>query len=729
MIDFPVLATSTPKGYGIRELLSIVARRKLVILIPTVMMLSIACVVATTTPLRYTAEANLALDARKVQVVEIGEVVSRLPQESAALRTELDIIGARSLVEHVVARLDLASDPDILRQAGGHDTMWQRLVGFIQSQIAEVSPIIGGLAPVSQSKSEAPPSKSDVINWLLGNLKVSNDGRSFTIVVSFTSEDRDQSARIANAIAETYLDDQVKMKVAATTKANEWLGERVVTTLQRLQAAEAAVDEFRRTSGQVEAKGGNLAAQRLSELNSQLGSARLERLRAEAKFQAARERQTKVDALVSPSILELRRELADLNVRIAEARNSTGFVQRIGLRDWEQRATALQRQIDIEGLRVLASLSSEVDAARRTEAGLAETVQRLAAQSETNLRLNQLQREADANRSIYETFLTRYKQTIEQQGLATPDARLVSPADPSGATVSPKKLPILIIGGMGGLAVGIAFAFLRENLDPRVRQRWKVEEKTGIPVFGMLPRVSRLRRLEPQDYLLKAPRSPFSTALRHMHVALRLPSLPNQKRVFLFTSAQAGEGKTSFCISLARSLAASSGMRVLAIDVDSHRPRLASGFGGRTTPNFGDLAESRLRLGDVVQVDAKSSAHFIAAARDLNSILYSDRLLDLITEARLAYDVVILDTPPILAEPDAALVARFADASFLVVRWGRTSWEMMTSALGFLKLCAINVDGVVMSHVAIRDTYYSQVTAKNPALAAFPSRLHVAARE
>jgi uncharacterized protein involved in exopolysaccharide biosynthesis len=497
---------------------------------------------------------------------------TRLPQESAALRTELDIIGARSLAEHVVDNLDLASDPSILHQAGGHDSAWQRIAEFIQSKVAKITDVIGGLTPVSQHNSGPSLSKSDVVNWLLGNLKVSNDGRSFTIVVSFASADREQSARIANAIAETYLDDQVKMKVAATTKANKWLGERLVTTLRELQAAEAAVDEFRRTSGQVEAKGGNLAAQHLSELNSQLGNARLERVRAEAKLQAARERDTRVDALASPSVLELRKELADLKVRIAEARNGTGFVQRMGLFDWEQRAVALQRQIDVEINRVLAGLSSEVDAARKTETGLAGAVQRLAAQSETNLRLNQLQREADANRAIYETFLTRYKQTIEQQGLATPDARLVSPADPSGATVSPKKLPILIIGVIGGLAVGIALAFLRENLDPRVRQRWKVEEKTGILVFGMLPRMSWWRRLEPQDYLLEAPRSPFSTALRHMHVALRLPGSLDRKQVLLFTSAQAGEGKTSFCISLARSLATSSGMRVLAIDVDSHRP-------------------------------------------------------------------------------------------------------------------------------------------------------------
>jgi Mrp family chromosome partitioning ATPase len=236
--------------------------------------------------------------------------------------------------------------------------------------------------------------------------------------------------------------------------------------------------------------------------------------------------------------------------------------------------------------------------------------------------------------------------------------------------------------------------------------------------------MSRLRRLEPQDYLVKVPRSPFSTALRQIQVSLRLSRSAGQNQVFLFTSAQAGEGKTSFCISLARSLAMSGAMRVLVIDVDSRRSSLASRFGGGAIPNLGHLAETQVELADLVQKDTKSSTHFIAAARedDCQRILYSERFADLITEARRTYDLIILDAPPILAGPDTALAGRFADATLFIVQWGRTSWEVMMSALRFLKLCCINVEGIIISHVAMRDTYYGRIPAAHLVSVASSSR-------
>jgi polysaccharide biosynthesis transport protein len=330
----------------------------------------------------------------------------------------------------------------------------------------------------------------------------------------------------------------------------------------------------------------------------------------------------------------------------------------------------------------------------------------------SGVRLMQLQREADANRSIYETFLARYKQAAEQESLAVPDARLISRAEPPTDPIYPNMLRFLLLGTLGGLAVGGALAFAWENFDRRIRHASQVETVTGVPVFGFLPRLSRWSGLELQDYPVTDPHSRFGTAFARIHTALRAPKLPDRKQAILVTSAQPGDGKTSFCVGLARSLAQSR-MRVLVIDADPYRSQLATAFGASSCPAFGPIADHRVRLDDIVQADAKSAAHFIPAPNegDLQLLLHSGGFAMLLEEARQAYDIVIIDTPPVMTSADAALVSRFADTCLLLVRWGRTSWDEMTAAVGFLRLCRVAVDGIVMVGVDDGMAGYGQLAS------------------
>jgi Mrp family chromosome partitioning ATPase len=139
-------------------------------------------------------------------------------------------------------------------------------------------------------------------------------------------------------------------------------------------------------------------------------------------------------------------------------------------------------------------------------------------------------------------------------------------------------------------------------------------------------------------------------------------------------------------------------MRVLVIDADPYRSRVATAFGAPATPDLAPITEQRARLGDIVQADAKSAAHFVSALKDDEHqlLLDSGGFAALLEEARQAYDVVIIDTPPVMTSADAALIGRFADIRLLLVRWGRTSWDQMTAAVGFFRLCRVGLDGIVM---------------------------------
>jgi polysaccharide biosynthesis transport protein len=699
---------------AIREFARLVYRRKFIIFVPILLIAAVAWTIASLTVPRYTATAALTLDVSKVQLVD-REVVSRLPLEASTLRSELDVIRSRSLNYEVVVKLGLMSDPAVAREV----VIWQsREPDFVRRMRHALGRYLPGMFwkdPVDAARL----TQSQLTDWLVGNLNVGNDGRSLTIVVSFTSESPERAAQIANEIAKTYLDDQVLAKTRATMTASNWLGERVAKIREQLEASEAAVDDYRRKSGLLEVKGATIPAVRLADLNAQLSTAHAELMRAEINLQTARQSspETLPNVLASPMIQQLRKELEQINLAVTDLQDHGAFYK-VG--DLQARTAVLRAQLNAEMSRVIASFSSEVAAARKKESELEQSFQGVQAQlgdtTHSGVRLIQLQREADANRSIYETFLARYKQSMEQESLEVPDARLISEAVPPEEPSYPNLLRAVLLGAFGGLAIGGALAFLREGLDRRVRHTLDIESVTGIPVFGFLPKVSRWRGQEPQDYPVNDPHSRFGTALVRIHTALRSPQSPDRAQVILVTSPQPGEGKTSFCTGLARSLAKSR-MRVLVIDADPYRSRVATAFGASIVPVLDPIAGQRVKLGDIVQADAKSTAHFIPAPSedDLQLLLHSGGFATLLDEARQAYDIVIIDTPPVMTSADAALIGKFADTRLLLVRWGRTSWDEMTAAVGFLRLCRIGLDGIIMVGVDTGTASYGQLGSYGPA--------------
>lgn len=702
---------------GVREVFRFVNRQKLIIFAPAFLIAGIAWMIAAVTVPRFTATAALTLDVGKIQLVE-HEVVSQLPLELSTLRSELDVIRSRSLNDEVGVLLGLTANPAVAREvvAWQSGSWWGDVVRAMRHELSRLFPGIVRKDPVITPTI----TQSELTDWLIGNLGVGNDGRSWTILISFTSQNPERAAQIANEIAKTYLDDQVVAKTQATLKASAWLGERVDEIRQQLEASEAAVDDFRRKSGLLEIRGATIPAERLADANGQLSSARSERVRAEVNLQIAQKStpETLPYALSSPLLQQLRSELGQIKLSVTDLEDHGAFYK---MSDLQARAAVVRAQMNAEMTRIIAGLSSEVAAARIKEGDIEQSFQTMKGQlgvaDHSRLRLVQLQREADANRSIYETYLTRYKQTLEQESLALPDGRLISQAVPPEDPSYPNKLRFLLLGTFGGLAIGGALAYLREGLDRRIRQASDIEGVTGIPVFGFLPKVSRWRGLQPQDYPVKDPHSRFGTALVRIHTALRAPRSLDPKQVILVTSAQPGDGKTSFCTGLARSLAQSR-IRVLVIDADPYRPQVAAAFGASMMLPAEAIGGPGGRLADLVQADTKSAAHFIPApsADDLNALLHTGGFAALLEEARRAYDIVIVDTPPVMTRADAAVIGRYADTGILLVRWGRTSWDDMTAAVGFLRLCRVKLDGIVMVGAETGAAGYGQLAGyDNPA--------------
>ncbi len=694
--------------------LRVAGRRKWIIGLSMLGGLAIALLLNAMALPRYTAGAVVALDARKVQVIDINSVVSKLPEENAALRTELDAITSRSMASLVADRLKIETRPDLLAAMRVRNPLAVRVHGAL----ARVAGAFGRLRPSWLTGAEDDPApvvrpyaekveRAAIVDWLQSGLGVSNDGRSFTIYIDFSSPDPAVSSEIANAFAATYLDDLVSMKVRAARNASTWLRQRLEEMRHELEVSETAVFEFRRSAGLIQFRGDTLASQQISELNTRLGEVRTERARIEARIQNAMSSNGGLAEVAdSPLIEALRKQIGDNDAKLADLRDA-GAQRNPETLALESQQAALHKQLTRETGRAVASLKEEAAAVGRQEAELQSSLQGMASRfghaGEAAVRLSQLEREADASRAIYESFLGRYKETIEQEGLTMPEARLLSAAEPPVVPTGAGRLSVMLFGLLSGLAFGAMLAAFRERLDERVHDVADVERVAAASVMGVLPAVPRWRPA-PELQVSRFNRTPFGEAIQRTGAALRLPRAPLRARVIMVTSAAAREGKTSFCTALARFLAMS-GRRVLVIDADFRRPRLGRAFGLVERADTQNVIHGTVSLAEGVQADPRSGAHVLTALAEpgaLHSHLQGPGWDALVARAREHYDVVILDTPPVAAASDAGVIGACADVNLFLVRWGRSTRSGIVGAIRFLNLCGLTVDGVVLTRTKAR---------------------------
>ncbi|MEM8731894.1 MAG: polysaccharide biosynthesis tyrosine autokinase, partial [Pseudomonadota bacterium] len=327
--------------------------------------------------------------------------------------------------------------------------------------------------------------------------------------------------------------------------------------------------------------------------------------------------------------------------------------------------------------------------------------QRSIQQSKGSVQLRQLQREAEANRLIYENFLTRFKETSEQEDLQQADARLISPAKEGRFAGVPDAL---ILGGTGilGLILGFGLLFLFEQLNNTFRSEDEVEDKTGVGVLASLPRFGRRRRRsQVLDYVRENPTSSLAEGIRNLRTALLLSNVDKPPKVIMVTSSLPAEGKSTTCMLLAE-MSTLMGKKAIIVDCDIRRPTLHKTFNVKNEHDIISVLDGSAELEEVIYKDPESDLHVLPAvqsAPQAADILSSQRFADLVQALAERYDIVLLDSPPILLVSDASVVGNHADAAIYAVHWDKTPREAATRGLKQLRDLGIHVNGVVLTLV------------------------------
>lgn len=696
--------------FSLRNLLAMF-RRRMRLFAGVALLVFLAAVLATlqATP-RYTAEARIMFNTRQEQVLETKAVLSTLPADSGVIDTEVEVLQSRTLARQVAERLRLENDAEFnwaLRPPGG----LQALLGRLQGR-APVRPT----PPRTEAEIEA--GRERATSALRGGLNVRRSGLTYIIGVAFTSLDPEKSARIANAFAEQYVLNQIETKYDATRQANSFLEERVRSLRGEVLAAEAAVEQFRVANNLLSSSGTTLTEQEISSYNQQLSAALADQAADEARLRTARSQLARGssgddvgEALQSTVIAQLRGQRAQVATRVADLQANYGprYPELIRAR---QELQAIDSQIQAEIRRVISNLEARVQVARDRTAAVRSTLDRargtLAGNNAASVRLNELERAAESVRTQYTGLLERYQETSSQTGVATADSRVVSPARANGNPSSPNIPVNLALGLIFAVGAGAVALVLAEMLDDGLTTADDVESRLQQPTLGSIPLLMSIaefrdRKMPPTDYLLSRPLSGFAEAFRSLRTSILYARVGKPVKVVAVTSALPGEGKTTTAVCLALS-AAQAGSKVVIVDCDIRRRNVSRLLGVKAELGLLDVLDGAVPLEEALMKGESSGAWVLPLAkRDFTpqEVFNTPEMDSLLEALRARFDLVILDTAPVLAIAETRVLASLSDAVVFLTRWRKTPAKAADAALRALEQSNAVVAGVVLTQVDV----------------------------
>jgi capsular exopolysaccharide synthesis family protein len=699
-----------PEGLNLAALLGALRRRRNILVACLILFPIVALVAAKSMTPRYTASTTVMFEPQEYQARELQSILRDESTTDAVLASQVEIIRSLSVARRIVARFGLTEREEFawwLADRGRAESLPFRVRAAIADVVANVSPDIAeAIAPRPIAGPPLPElAEIQAGEAVQGRLEVAIVRNSRVLQIRFTSEDPELAAAVANMAAELYIADQLEAKFNAVRRANDWLDGRIAQLRQEVQQNEARISELRQQAGLTRGVNAALGTEQISRITADLVEARNQLASAEARLSAARgSGGADSTALGSANLVagraardEARRELDRLAATLG-----TGHPD---VRAAASRLAAAERAVGAETGRVIQALNAEAQAARARVASLEqsrrEQEERLNRTQGVEIRINALERETEASRTLLRAVLERSQSTVSQTAIERPDGRILSPATVPGVPSFPKPTLFVAAAAILGVLFGLLLVWFMEQADSTIRTGDEIRSALGLPCLALVPTLRRgmLGRHRVEDYVARKPLSPFSESMRTLRAALWLGTDP--PKVVVITAARPGEGKTTTAVALARS-AAMNGERVLLVDCDIRQPSVGRVFRAETAAGVTDLLLGQAEYEQIVRRDHLTGLDYIpAGAAEIHSLglFMSEAMANLLERVRRDYDLVILDAPPALAMADARVVARLADATLLCVKWRDTPRSVVRNSLALLEDAKARIVGAALTQV------------------------------
>jgi uncharacterized protein involved in exopolysaccharide biosynthesis len=624
---------------------------------------AIGMVVLWVIPVRFAATALVVVDPREQRVTADQDVLPGIGQDVAALQSLIEIAKSDGFLRPLLEQLKVRDDEDIAR--GETDT-------------------------------------SRLLEKFRNRLDISRKGLTYVIAISFTSNRPERAAYYANAVAEAFVANQSQVRTAATDEAADWLNSRLKTLNDRLRASEEAVATFKLEHKLVNivnsGRDGTTKQLRVTELTQQVSAARLRTEEAKARYQQAqRDLKSNVDGPVKQDLLSvLRAQRSALNDQIAQRRAVFGDRHPDLVISYSQ-LNDLNKQIEAERKRNIETAKSEYEAQLEQQKALEIQLKAVEAEmlvdGQALVRLQELQRDADANKNIYEQFLSRFKTTNEQRLLQSSQTKIASVAVPPIRSTRPPLALLLAATAIAALLISTAAVAAldgkKNSAEPKLEIRrasspsLQPEPPPDLPVWCQIPHLlpPEITRTIWQKPVAATAELDLSAYLRAL--LEKIAELPGHcGKVALVIPVENGSGSSTVARSLNMS-AVNEGMLSVLIQVQSDLARAKTASAERQVAG---ISKASLRSVSVLLGEGQNVSP--AAADDIRS----------------EFDLIVVDAPSVTAQPDVAAVAAHADLVILVVRDGTADPAAIHEATAALSKFSAAPTGIVVNHAPARST-------------------------
>lgn len=666
----------------------------------------------------YVAQVQVLLGNPRAQFVQQQSLLAEPPFDLNQIETQLQLLKSRATAVTVINQLNLGEDPEFFNESEPSllslwQSLWQRLRASVSSPPKD-----------RQSDAQGQPSEA-AIDTFLDRLSASRVGYSNVIEISFSSNSPRRAAEIVNAVASAYVTDQLDAKFETNRKATSWLQERLRDLGEQSLTAQRAVDAYRAQNNIVSSDGKPIGEQQVTDLNARLAVVRAQASEARAKLERYESLLSSdptkpssignldaigADATSSPIITSLRQQFLELARREAELSSRVGR-DHLAVVNIRNRMREFRNSIFEEVKRLAGVSRSEFELAKQRqqeiEKQLAEAVSQSRSTNSAELTIKDLESRAKGLRSLYEAFQQRYVGSIQQETFPISETRVIFPASPPQSKSKPKAKLVLGFGIVGGLALGIALAFVRDVMDRVFRTSSQLEAVLELPCLSLVPLLrtptptkSTGRSQQPADDLRERtlstmpavhrtvvgmPLSRFTEAIRSIKLAVDHNPAKGSNQVIGITSAVPNEGKTTIAASLAQ-LVGQSGKTAIIVDCDLRNPSLSATLAPKAVDGIIEVANGNRSLEETIWRDPKTNLAFLPAVRrgtliHTSEILSAETISNLFDRLRASYDYVIVDLPPLTPLVDVRACAPLIDCFILVVEWGRTKIDIVQHAL------------------------------------------------
>ena len=693
-------------------------RRRLAVAVFLIVFVSAFVYAVTATP-TYEATVRLQIETEAPNVLNFGEVApdgTRVAR-SEFYRTQYEILRSRSLARITMNLLELWDDPEFL---GSDEERFFNPVAWAVGLVSQPDTV----AVEGETRAE-----SQAISAFLAGLDIDPIRDSRIVDVTFSSPSPKISAKVANTLAQAYIDQDLAFRHTSSQDASAWLWERLEEQRQRVESAELAMQRYREANHTVSLdKSQNVIGQELADLNEAATRATTERIAKEARYRELTSVQDNTEALGRFPEVVGNALVQDQKLRLADLRrDESRLAEDLGdLHPDLIRVRSAIRNAEVslraEITKIVDSVRTEFEIARNLELGLHETLQEQTgealAQDRVGIEYGVLVRDAESARRVYESLLRRADETGITSELRTTAIRIVDEAEVPLQPVRPRRGRTVIYGFLFGLLAGAGLAFVVETVDDRLKTPEEVRGILGQPCLGMLPTAAvddskNGETLFASRGLRLGSNAPehFAAAVRVICTSVFFSSAEEGCRTVVITSAEPAEGKTVVSCNLAIAIA-QAGRRTLLVDADMLRSQQHAYWNRDVAPGLSDLLVGEAQQSEVIrETDVEGLWLLTGGTRSPNptALLASSRFESLLVSLRESFDWIVFDTPPTLPVSDATLCARSVSHVVVVVDSGSTSRRSAAAALDRLIESGASIAGVVLNQVDLEahPYYYS----------------------